>query len=502
MRVVTAVAAAAAAAAGPSGPSTLGAPASFPWRAIVNGSGAFRYGAQPSAPALDGSGGVVLSAATTDARCATAVLQDIVPDAARRVAASAWRAAVPVAGVCVAPAAGLTAVSDPLVSVAAGVAAVVFDAIPNATAGAAGGGASVAAAAVNLTTGAPAWAAAALPAGLLAAAPVANGSSFAIVVGAGGNTSVVVIDAATGATLAAHPLPASACNGSVAAVTGAAAGTTAAGGDVLFLSASASAPSFTTCAWAWVVTGPAAGQVVWAAPSPGAAPAFPPVVDPAAPGVGVFLTAAAPAGAGGLVATAVSADTGAVVWTATVSPDETVVAGAAARGGAVFVVAATAVWRGCAAPGPTMYALDATNGSAINALPLTRLPDIGWAGNLVASDPAGPAAGPRGAGVQLYWRETNGWGLYDSYLTAATFTGSYWLVTGSWVGHPSGALGAGAVNVAHDDSATTNPVRGCPPALDALPGTTGALAVGPSDGQLLIVDWAGLQVFEAATAAA
>jgi hypothetical protein len=496
----------------PGGPTLLSAPASFPWRTVANTS--FRYGLQPSLPALDGSGGLILAGVSySNPQCPQARLERIQPAPITLASAAAlWSTPFQVPGLCVSlQAVALVPVADPVVSPSAGggVALTAFPAGPNASSGLSP---SVAVVAAAVSTGAQAWTAVLPQSALLGPlTPVANATLVAVLVGtsSGANTTAVVLRADTGAVVASLPLPAGSpgCNGSLTSVDGVAAGVSAAGEDVLFVSGRVS--TFGSCAMAWVMTGVRAGQVVWGlagAPGTTPSPSWPPLVDAEAPAAGVFLLSggSSSGGGSGLTATSVSADTGSVVWTAQVSPDETVVTGAGLLGGALFVSAGVPVWRGCSAPGPTLYALDSTNGSMINAMALARYPDMGVDGSLVVGWPTAsspellpPRGGPRGAGVELYIRETNGWGTFDSYVTAVTFSGSYYLITASYAGAPSGALGVGT-NVAHDDSTTGVPVHGCPVSLDETPGNTGALVIGPGEGQLLVVDWAGVQIFGAA----
>jgi hypothetical protein len=201
---------------------------------------------------------------------------------------------------------------------------------------------------------------------------------------------------------------------------------------------------------------------------------------------------------------AIQPSTGLPAWSTALPRGFSMIAGVSTSGPYVFVLASYSQWRGCAAPTSTLFALNATNGAVLNSMRLNRYPDMGGQDSGALFSAVDPSSCPSGTGggdpaqctnVQLYWRETLGWGTYNSYITAASFAGGYFLITTRYDGSTVGT------NLAHDDEA--NPVRGCPPYLDTTPGKTGSLVLGPYDATaqppqqpyMLVVDWAGIQVF-------
>jgi hypothetical protein len=311
---------------------------------------------------------------------------------------------------------------------------------------------------------------------------VSNQTTIAILcAGVASNSSVVLIDVLSGQITSTFLIPAQpiACNGTLATVSAIAVVQGADGGDVLFIDGTSEL--YVKCSMAWVVTGKRAGQVIWSSTFAGV---FSPLVDSQNKPAIVSVFAPSFGSDKSIAILGISPDTSDIVWTLRLSGKENFIAGGIAIGPYLFVLASFSIWRGCAAPTSTLYAIDVNTGVIIDTIQSMHYPDIGAQSNgalLAFLDET------INNNVQLYWRETNGLGTYDSYITGGLFNGEYFKITSRYHGSQWGT------NIAHDDQGS-NPVKGCPPTIDSPPGRTGSMI--KYQGQLLIVDWSGLQVLK------
>lgn len=481
------------------------------------------YGSQPTVPAVDAGGLVYLAGPPPGGvQCGgPSVKAWAVPPGAP--AAQAFSAPAPVpppngSGAspwCVdftAAATRRVSVGDAALAPTAGVVAVGWTGV---TADRASSGAIVSAVRAGAAGGgAPAWAAllAAGPAvagttSLQALVPLSGGGALAAVVNAaGGGTTVYVLNAATGAVVESWPLPAAPPppTPAVNCTSGLAGGivhwavNVGGGGSGEYLVVDATSPGrFGGCTYAVRLD---TGALTWAAPWGGAGVA-PVAISPSAtggPAVAAFPPAATLGGPAGVAAVRLA--DGAPLWTAPLPGRQNYVAGAGASpdgGSTLFLLASYSVWRGCAAPVGFLHALDvASNGSVVATLTRAHFPDAGvQAGGAL---PAVVAASGGAAGdAVVVLRETDGRGTYDAYATAVAYDAAARSLTVA--SSVYGGAGAG-LNVAHDDGGA-NPVRGCPPAVEAPQGSTGAAVAVPGGGgggssggaaQLVVADWAGL----------
>lgn len=456
-----------------SGPLSFVAPAqSYVWPKLNS---SFYWGWQPTTPAFDADGAVYLSSNSVG-RCGAVSMQKFV--VGQFSASTSWSWDANLSDWCVAACVGRNCVSDAVVSntVTGGAVIAAFNAQGNNTQAIA---TIVYAFDFN---GNQIWSAI-LPQYGVKGGPVlvSNGSSVALIVGTNSNATVYVLDAASGTTKSTFDLPANApgCNGSLTEVDNLIVGTGSDGSDVLIIDGYSIQYSPVTLGWA--VTGPRAGQFVFGFPW---GRRFAPQVAQNQPNVTYLFYGPNVLGAGmGIVA--VSLDTTEIVWNISSFPgSENFVSGAGAAGSYLIVMASYSVWRGCSSPAGSMYAINASNGAILNSMPLTHFPDISSQnGGAMLVVPSSSIDGS----ALIYWRETNGWGQYDSYLTAGSFSGSYFLITSRYHGDQQGT------NIAHDDQGQ-NAVRGCPPSVDTTPGMLGFMQI-MSQGQLLITDWSGFQLF-------
>ena len=349
-----------------------------------------------------------------------------------------------------------------------------------------------------------------------------GGQQLLVLVNEGSNATGYILDAAKGDVVALVAVPVTSTIGNCTGLGGnvnSIAATGTATNAVIVVDTSPS--TYTRCTYMLRVVGADAGSVLWAAPLGGA---FNPIIAEGAsdsttsdggenegkaaraflqragavtvssevkwqPASSVPVTVIfqnAPVLGGQMRVLGVASD-GSQLWNTSLQAGYNFIAGAGATSTTAFVMASYSMWRGCAASVSTIYALDLVTGLMQASLPLRHFPDIG-----VQTGGALPVVLSPGDGsgdAVLFWRETNGWGAYDSYIT-----GGWYSAANGTISVISALRGAErGVNVGHDDQGA-NPVKGCPPSMEAPQGVTGALTVAPADGQLLVTDWSGLTV--------
>jgi hypothetical protein len=341
-------------------------------------------------------------------------------------------------------------------------------------------------AAVRAAGGAPAWTwALPLPGnGALVGYAAAGARVVALVTasdaaGVRSDVLLAAVDAASGAQLALLNLSAApaallaGCNGS--APSGALALALAPGGTAL-VSATFGRGGFSACLVAADLSG--AGALLWSAPAASAAQSWPPAI--AEGGEAAFVFGGGPVWAGApLTVSRVRLADGAAEWAAALPRNESGVVGAALAAGALFVAASFAPG-GCPLALTRVYALDAASGAlAPGRAELLHYPDVGTLGAVVAA----PAAGGAGGAV-VYARcalsRTAAEGT-GSLLAAFAFNGTGFAQTHVSRGDATGAGVAGVAAACRRGDTGYAPL--------------GSLAVGPGDGQLLLADANGFQLF-------
>ena len=278
---------------------------------------------------------------------------------------------------------------------------------------------------------------------------------------------VTAVDAATGN--AVQPTPwnitsagaLSGCNNTAAS--GASGLAVSSDGGVALVSASFGA--YTACLVALEV---ATGAVLWSAPVV-QAPPWTPLADPGdASRAYVF--------SGSATVSALRLADGSVLWTATLPRNESAIVGVAVVSGSLFVAASFAV-NGCPLSLTRVYAINVASGQIGASASIRHYPDVGAGGAIVA---AADAAG----GAMVYVRGTNtrtaAEGL-DSFIVVLAFNGSAFHETFASRGSATGTGVAGVAAACRRSDVGYVPL--------------GTLAVGPRDGQVLVADAVGIQLF-------
>lgn len=489
-----------------SGPTRFASPqATFLWPDLDS---SLYLGYQSTIPAIDSGGALYIADTGCDTRCPCPYMAGYTIQPAYQQSSVLFKTSYPVSGWCVSPAFLSRTYTSPAVLLSSlGVVLTAFPLSPNGTTG--NGALGVLALALN---GTYLWSSvlpASLP-GLQAPTPVLNGTAMAVLTGLGPNITLTLLDGLTGKAMGACGLPKDApgCSTGLSALK-AVAVTSATGADGVwsdYLWIDGTSQPFQPCSMTWVATGPKAGSVVYGVqPSTGSIVSAAPSLSPNGSPSGNPSQAGAANGYlimsnGSLSVTAVDPTTGTSLWTTLLPRGYNLVAGVSVAGPYMFLLLSYSQWKGCASPVSALVALNATSGAVLNNTRMNRYPDMGSqsSGALFAAvdpsscpggDPSTPSACRT---VNLWWRESLGWGTYNSYITAASFSGSYYLITTRYDGSAYGT------NVAHDDQGQ-NAVRGCPPSVDAAPGVTGALLLGAitpgTQPYMVIADWAGVQVF-------